>query len=484
MDSIVEVVLHHGRTNPDKLCLADDSHTVSYQEYCGLFGRMATVFKDLGVGSGVCVVVEAEQTIEYLATELAIQLAGGIFVPVEHNCAAEKIRDFAQRVRAAFIVSSQGIENSISLMEICARAENAAVFCPQSLPKKEDVGEILFSTGTTGREKGIVLTHDNDIALAENAISGVKLKEDNVELILAPFNHSHGLRRYYANMLYGATVVMQSSVMNMKRMFEHFEQYHVNAIDLVPAGLHVLLELSGERLGDYDEQLRYIQFGSAPLRKEDKEKLKRLLPHVKMYNIYGSTESGITLVYEFNQKAEKVNCIGRPACNAELLVVNEEKAPIVSSADNPGFLAFRGRMNMKGYWDDEEETNKAMTEGVVYSNDMGYLDGDGDVILLGRQGDVMNVGGKKVSPMEIENVVNSLEGVADCGCVSIEDKSYGEVPKLFVQMKAGYSFDGRKIRKELMSKLEPYKIPHFIVEIAKIPRTYKGSLQRGKLREM
>lgn len=141
-------------------------------------------------------------------------------------------------------------------------------------------------------------------------------------------------------------------------------------------------------------------------------------------------------------------------------------------------------MNMLGYWKDDVETAKAMADGVVYSNDIAYFDEDGDIILLGRKGDVMNVGGKKVSPLEIENAVNKISGVADSGCIAVKDKNYGEVPWLFVEMLPGAGFDAKIIRDALFTALEPYKVPQCIVQIDRIPRTYKGSLQRAKLREM
>lgn len=488
MRSIVEAVFHYAEVQPDRLCLADDTHAVDYQTYRKKICQFATFFQSLEISAGDNVVIEASQRIEYLAIELALQLIGAVFVPLEHNCAEEKIKSFANRAEAVLLVTNRliHVEGLPSMLfdDVCRKAEVLESFTPKEFPEGDTVCEILFSTGTTGLEKGVVLTHDNDVALAENAIYGVDLKSDNVELIFSPFNHSHGLRRYYANMLKGAAVIMQQSAMDMKRMYTHMEQYHVNAMDIVPSALRVILQLSGDMLGNYNEQLRYVQLGAAPMRKEDREKLKRLLPNVRLFDLYGSTESGITCVYEFNCGEEKVNCIGHPTKNTEIFIVDENRKPIKSSAENPGLLASRGRMNMLGYWKDDVETAKAMADGVVYSNDIAYFDEDGDIILLGRKGDVMNVGGKKVSPLEIENAVNKISGVADSGCIAVKDKNYGEVPWLFVEMLPGAGFDAKIIRDALFTALEPYKVPQCIVQIDRIPRTYKGSLQRAKLREM
>ena len=485
-DSIVEAVFHYASVKPDQLCLADDTSQVSYREYADLILGYASCFSEMGFGRSDKIVVEACQSIDYLAIQLALQLIGAVFVPVEHNCAATKIASFAERVDAAAVITCR--ENDFSparslVFEQLSRLCSAApVFELASFPARGDVCEILFSTGTTGREKGIVLTHGNNIALAENVISGVEMEKDNIEVIPSPLNHSHGLRRYYANMYNGSAVLLLGNIMNIPRFFELLDSFHANSMDLVPAALAILLKLTKDALARYRGQIRYIQFGAAPMMKADQDRICALLPDTRLYNFYGSTESGCICIFNFNRPDEKKNCIGKPTCNADIVIVDDERLPIRSSADNPGLLSSRGSMNMLGYWKDKDETEKVLSDGVVYSNDIAYFDEDGDIILLGRKGDVINVGGKKVSPEEIENVVKMLPAVADCGVVPVSDPFKGSVPKPFVQIKSGSAFDPIAIRSFLAGQLEPFKIPDIIVEIEKIPRSFNGKLLRKELK--
>ena len=485
-NSIVEAVFHYAETQPEKLCLADDTSSVTYAEYAGKIRKYAGAFKAAGIKADDKIVVEASQTIEYLAMQLAMQVIGAVFVPVEHNCAPEKIRNFINRSGAKAVITIKENEYSAdcvfayaSLMDTC---ETAVEFIPETLPEKDSISEILFSTGTTGKEKGIVISHGNNIALAQNVMYGVEMEKDNVEMIPSPMNHSHGLRRYYANMYNGCTVVLLGSVMNARLFFSNIEKYGVNAIDLVPSALSVLLKLSKDKFGDYADRIRYIQFGAAPMMEADQNKICSLLPKTRLYNFYGSTESGCICIYNFNQPDSKKNCIGKPAHNARLVVVDDDRNEIVSDKDNTGLLASYGGMNMSGYWQDEEETAKVLINGAVYSNDVAYYDEDGDIILLGRKGDVINVAGNKVSPEEIENVVKKFEGVTDCGVIPVADRMKGHVPKLFVEMSAGCAFDRVAIRNFIMANLEPYKVPVYIVEIDKIPRSYNGKLLRKELK--
>lgn len=484
-DSIVEAVFYHSQNTPDKFALADDNVAVSYREYAEMIGKYARVFKDMGIESGDRVVVEASQTVQYLALELALQLISAVFVPVEHNCAVEKIKSFTESSGAKVVITVKPGEyptdKAFTYVELTELYNNVEAFTAEKMPEACAMSEILFSTGTTGKEKGIMLSHANDIALSENVIYGVEMENDNVEMIPSPMNHSHGLRRYYANMYKGASVVLLGSIMNMKKFFSNIEEYGVNSMDLVPSALSVLLKLSKDRLAQYADTLRYIQFGAAPMMKADQDKICSLLPKTRLYNFYGSTESGCICIHDFNRN-KKERCIGKPAHNARIFIVDDERREIVSSKERTGLLASFGGMNMLGYWNDAEETEKVLADGVVYSNDEAYFDEDGEIILLGRKGDVINVAGNKVSPEEIENLVKTFPEIADCGVVPVPDAIKGHVPKLFVELKVGHTLDATSVHTRIAEKLEPYKIPAYIEQISKIPRSYNGKLLRKELK--
>ena len=487
-NSVVEAIFHHASTQPDKLCLADDAGKVTYREYADAIARCAACLVRAGIKPGDKVVVEACQTIDYLALQQALQLIGGVFVPVEHNSTASRLESFATLSGAVGIVAcaEQGAQIAFKatfdqLAKACADTEPMV---PAAFPEKETVCEILFSTGTTGKEKGIVLTHGNNIALAENVMGGVEMLPDNVELIPSPLNHSHGLRRYYANMVNGSSVVLLGSVMNMRKFIADLDEYGVNSIDMVPSALSVALKLSKDRLSDYRDQLRYIQFGAAPMPEADRLRICELLPKTRLYNFYGSTESGCTAIYNFNRPDAKPGCIGRPALNADIFFVDEDRHRVYTREGRTGLLACAGAMNMKGYWKDEAETASAMADGVVYSNDEAYMDADGDIILLGRRGDVINVGGNKVSPEEIENAARQFPGVADCAAIPVPDPYKGSVPKLFIQVRTGGKVDPVALRGFLLERLEGYKVPAIIETIDAIPRSFNGKLLRKALKEL
>lgn len=490
--SIPEAILKHALNTPEKMCLADDYRSVTYLEYSEQILKGASCLSFMGVKKNSKIIVESSQSIDYLAMQASIQLLGAIFIPVPQNISTEKLQYFFDKVKPDFVFISNSNENPFNnklffISDFVKNLHSFSLFNISVYPKSFDISEILFTTGTTGLEKGIVISYDSNVALAENVIFGSNLLSDNVEFILAPFNHSHGLRRYYANMYKGASVVMQSNVAFVKNIFEKMDAYNVNSMDMVPSALSIILKLSGDELSKYSEKLRYLQFGSAPILDVDKDKLRSLLPRTKLLNMYGSTESGISCVSDFSIDLKK-GSIGKPTINSNILIVDENNKIINSSYITPGRLACRSRANMMYYYgEDLNSIKNVLDDGIVYSNDIAYYDDDGDIILLGRQGDIISVGGYKFSPEDVESIALTFLGIDDCACVPIKDHTKGNIPKLYIQISQNINkdnFDLKGLKIHLAENLEHYKLPQIYEFIDKIPRTYKGSLQRNLLKDI
>ncbi len=489
--SVVQAIFAHAKKDPSKLCVADDVKALSYDEYVKKILKISNYLKSLNVKKGDKILVEASQTVDFLALETAVHLLGAIFVPFIANCHIQKIISFIKKVTPSLVILNR-FDNerqdcitvsSLTINSVIENADNYECLTNFSFPQEHDVSEILFTTGSTGDEKGIMISFANNVAIAENVIHGVLLKNDNVEFILSPFNHSHGLRRYYANMLQGASVIMQNSVVYIKNIFDKSEKYHVNSMDMVPSALTLFLKLSKDHLAKYQNSMRYIQLGAAPILEGNKEKLRKLLPKTKLYNMYGSTESGVSCVYEFSSDT-KANCIGQPAYNSIIFVVDDQRREIKSSREHPGYLACKSKANMLSYYGtNTQSVTDVLQNGIVYSNDIVYFDDDGALILLGRRGSIINIGGHKVSPLEIESVAVTYEGINDCACIPVNDEELGQVPKLFIQLNSNKeAFNEEDLRKYLSCHIAYFMMPKFIEIIDKIPRTNKGSLKRELLK--
>ncbi|MGN0038351.1 MAG: class I adenylate-forming enzyme family protein [Coriobacteriales bacterium] len=484
MNSMVEVLAGHAAAQPQALFCADPQASYTYAQGWSWARRIASALLERGLKAGDYLVVECTQDTRFLLLDMGAELAGVVFVPFERRAAQARVDDICAEVEPALVVLDSEYNTSapaVGFDELLAQAQGA----PEAelpFPAADDLAEILYTTGTTGKSKGIECTHRNNIALAENIMYAVQMRPGSVELLPLPINHSHGIRCCYANLLNGGAVVIVDGVMRVAEIFQLLQDYTVRAMDLSPTAAQVLMRLTRGKLADFNEQLDYIQIGSSALPEETKELLQESFPDVRLYNFYGSTESGRTCALDFNAERGRKNCIGKPTKNSTFIIVDQDRKPIESSADNTGLVATAGPMNMRGYFKQPELTAAAMENGFVYTKDLGYIDEDGYVYVLGRADDIINFKGIKIAPEEIEETARSYRKVVDCACVPLADKDAGQVPKLFISVKNPERFDRKEFYAFLVESLDKNKVPKEIEIIDEIPRSANGKLQRAKLR--
>ncbi|MBP5608424.1 MAG: acyl--CoA ligase [Lachnospiraceae bacterium] len=485
MKTILEYIAEYAAdaSRADKPALVDVNECLSYSCLFGRIQEYAAKLSRNGVKKGDYVLIRCTQDAACLTAVFAVQYAGAVIVPLEKDAGSVRISEIIADTHAVLYIDNRETDIELKQLMMPGAEDDAAFDLSNAVfPDPEDVSEVLFSTGTTGRSKGIVITHANNIALAENITEGVKMRRDNVELIPMPLSHSHGYRRSLADLYYGNTVIIIGGVMVVNTMFKMMDEYRVTAIDLAPALLSIIFKLSKDRLGDYRDRLDYIQLGSAPLVEEDKQRLRRLLPHTRLYNFYGSTEAGCSCILDFQDDVIRPHCIGKATKNARFIFTDENRNRVEADEEHPAFLATGGAQNMREYFHEPELTAQTMKDGYIYTNDLGYIDHEGYIYCLGRQDDVINFAGVKISPDEIEQEAVKFEGVKDAACVPVADKTYGQVPKLFVSLKEGCEdFSEKDCLESLKGRLDANKVPKYIVVIDEIPRTGNGKIQRKKL---
>lgn len=483
--SVIEAIFHHAEHTPQALCVADAQNAYTYSQMKNAAIVAALQMEALGVGAGDCVVVECSQNAAYCVCQQAIALLGAVFVPFDKKFSAERLEEMIEETNAKCLAGTNEKRSSLPFLPLqkIVPVDEAPAW-DRPLPTADQRSELLYSTGTTGKSKGIDLTHGNNVAIAQNVADGVEMPQGNVELIPVAMSHSHGLRTLYANLVRGNAVVIAGGVTFLGPLFKLMDRYNVNAMDLVPSAWRVIRDMGGEKLKEYQDKIGYVELGSAPLTEEDKISLRQLLPKSRLYNFYGSTESGRTCTYNFAKHVGLSACIGKPVCNATVLVVDRDRKVMEhSSREQTGFLAFSGPMNMTGYWKNQELTDSIMENGIIYTKDVGYVDEEGWVYMLGREDDVINYGGVKISPEEIEDAAGMCPGVADCCCVGKPDPVSGQAPWLYVQAAEGVELTAAEVGAFLLKNIDRDKLPKQVVVIDQIPRTFNGKLLRRELRD-
>ena len=172
--------------------------------------------------------------------------------------------------------------------------------------------------------------------------------------------------------------------------------------------------------------------------------------------------------------------MGKANPGVDIFIVDEDYKPMEATKENPGIIAIRSNTVTAGYWNEPEMTANTIRDGVIYMTDLGYLE-NGYLYLVGRRDDVINVGGLKVAPTEVEDVALRHPSVNECVCVPFDDKVFGRVVKMYVCLNEGYTLDTEALVAHLQERLEAYKIPKYMEAIDEIPHTYNGKIDRKKL---
>lgn len=433
--TLEESIRYHAQNTPDKCAVVCAGDQISYSGlWNSLVGRASELEKN-GLRPNRPYVFRATQDIDFIITYCAVHYMGAIAVPLENKVPQEVFQSIKSEV--------------------------------ESCDFSDDIVDILYTTGTTGKSKGVMLSETALVSCADNFIADLHFTPELLFIISGPLNHIASLFKMHPVLTVGGTVCVLDGLKDMNAFFDVFDlPYTKFATFLVPASIRMIMQFSYEKLCSLADKIDFIETGAAPITKYDMEQLSKALPHSRLYNTLGGTEIGAVCTYNFNDGKYMEGCIGRPMKNSTVEVTSE------------GNIIVSGLTIMSGYVADKENTDKVLKDGKIYSADLGYVDEDGLIHLKGRQGDVINVGGFKVDPVEVENAVVSYEGIKDCICIADTHPVIGTVLKLLVVLKDGTPFDKHSIARHLKGKLEPHKIPTYYEAVEAIQRTYNGKLDR------
>ena len=440
----LEDYLHqNARCYPDKVAVVCGDATLTYAQ---LWQEVARRAQDFHPHEVVC--FRSSQDIDFLVTYMAVHLAGGVAAPLEHGMPDALFERISSAVAHSFTLHS-------------------------SLP----IADILYTTGTTGQSKGVMVSHRALIADAENLIAGQGFSHDLVFIINGPLNHIGSLSKIWPCIILGATILIIEGMKDLNAFFRALDTPPSSfllppssklkfATFFVPATIRMILQFAPDRLASYAHKLDFIESGAAPLPQTDMQRLCELLPHTRLYNTYASTETGIIATYNYNDGRCMANCLGRPMPHSKILITPD------------GLIACQGDTLMCGYVGDPELTATVLRDDTVFTSDVGILDEEGMLHLSGRASDVINVGGFKVSPIEVEEAAMASPMVSDCICISASHPVTGRALKLLVVTPPGQKLDKRTLARYLADRLEPYKVPMLYEQVDTIARTYNGKLDR------
>ncbi|MDV0443064.1 class I adenylate-forming enzyme family protein [Methanorbis rubei] len=462
-------------------------------EVLGISSEIARTLKSFGVAKGDRVLLYLNSSPEYLFSYLAVWRVGAVAVPTNRVYTATELSYMIKDAGAnVFITDPEGTAIAKDLGVIVFVPENIEFYrtAPILLPEpteSDDLCQLQYTSGTTGKPKGAMLTHGNWLTAVHNECDVLTLKQDDVYLGIYPMGHV-GLSWGVAAMRAGALYIMMERY-DPDTYLSLCKIHHVTVLSGMPPVIHFL---EGAPAGT-EEMLattREIISGGGPLHHETWKNFHYRY-NIPVINAYGLSETvvigtGTVIRPEDYASADRFQSVGHPVCFSEVKIVDEADASKVMPPETPGEIALRGPAVAKGYWGLPEETARAfLPDGWFLTGDIGYLDKDQRLCLTDRKKDMIVMSGWKIYPTEVEETLLQYQEVAEIAVFGIPHPHRGEVPAAAVVWRAGRDGSGNEAGLLAFAKehLAGYKVPRKIYTVDALPRVNGWKLLRRELRE-
>lgn len=478
----------------------------TYQEFNAAVNRAASSLSERGVAKGDRIVLLSHNCREFVLLYFALAKLGAISVPINFMLNAED---------AAFILGHSGatglvVEDSLAPLAIDAvqragiqdgvrgvielgggplpsgwEGVNAWVTDgqdqePDVLVADDDPLQLMYTSGTESRPKGVTLTSRSLIAQYVTAIVDGGMTEDDIEIHALPFYHCAQLHCFFTPDMYlGATSIILPRP-DPTAMLEAIERYRVTKLFCPPTvwiSLLRSLDLGRRDLGS----LKKGYYGASPMPVEVLKEISERLPDVKLWNFYGQTEMApVATILKPHEQVAKLGSAGKSGINVETSVVDDDDQPLPPG--EVGEIVHRSPHAMLGYWNDPEKTAEVFRNGWFHSGDLGVMDADGYLAVVDRKKDMIKTGGENVASREVEEVIFEHPAVAEVAVFGVPHPRWIEAVTAVIVPRSGTSVESAEIVDLARQRLAGYKVPKYVVTADSLPKNPSGKIVKRELR--
>jgi long-chain acyl-CoA synthetase len=350
----------------------------------------------------------------------------------------------------------------------------------QSAPDTSDGALLLYTSGTTGNPKGVLLTHANVVAGATLTAKGFELSPRDRTMCVMPIFHTNGLMFSHMPHLLSKSSIVLHSRFSASSFWEQCRDYKATSSSASPTILSLLLEHEASAPPASDIHLDFIKVASAPTSKELAERFEKRFGSGLLLETFGLTETTAINAMNPLRGKRKVCSIGQALGDQEIKIIDSTGHEI--GPNLPGEMLIRGPTVMTGYFKDPDNTRHVLKDGWLYSGDIAYKDTEGYVFIVGRKKEMIIRGGENISPLEIESVALQFPGVGEAAATGIPDGIWGEVVALAIVETS--PVDRAALDTFLVSHLSDFRLPKRILTLDALPRNALGKIKRGELREL
>lgn len=503
---LVDLLRESARRFADREAIRHRGTATTYRELWRSVLAVSRALRVHGLGQGERVALLIDNSPEYVAAYYAVLHAGGVVVGLNTALrGAELARQIRSCGAAALIAAPDhpdlasvvGAGNTIRMVSCTAsqadRAAPPGAHAWGDWASATDASDdspaidashpaaIIYTSGTTGDPRGVTLSHCNLVANTQSILGYLGLTAADRIVNVLPFYYSYGNSVLHTHLAVGGSIVLENSLTYPHLVVQTMAQESATGFSGVPSTFALLLQRV--TLADYDlASLRYLTQAGGAMAPALTQRLRAALPRARLFVMYGQTEATARISYlppeRLNDKMGTVG-IGIPGVTIEVRDEADARVP----AGTAGEVCVRGDNVMLGYWENPQATARVLRDGWLHTGDIGRMDAEGYLSLVGRSSDMIKTGAHRVSPLEIEEVLLELDGISECAALGIADEILGEVIKVFIVPRAGAALDARAVQAHCRARLAAYKVPKEVTFVTGLPRTASGKVKRFMLKE-
>ena len=448
-----------------------NKETISYKELYRNSIKIAS-YLNQEIGKDKNIVLIGQNSVFFITAYLGILKSGNVCVPLDFSIEQENLNFISNLTESKMIFCDGKTKKKLGLSDFASMVDDDGlqnIIEGQNIIdfernfKNQNLAEIIFTSGSTGKPKGVMMSHNNIISNTDSIIDYLKLSSKDIITVVLPFYYCYGLSLLHTHLKVGGSIVLNNSFMFLGTVIEDIKKYKCTGFAGVPSHFQMLLKKSKTFKTTNFPDLRYVTQAGGKLHDVFIQEFVETFPKIDFFVMYGQTEATARLSYlSPNLVMEKLGSIGKSIPKVVLKVIGTNGIEVDRGIE--GELIAKGENIMLGYYKDFTGTNNAIKNGWLYTGDIAKVDRDGFIYLVARKKEIIKVGGKRVSPKEIEQVVLSAPHVIDCTIEGVYDEVLGESIKATVVIEKGNDKDKLRgiILKKCKEKLSLFKIPQII----------------------
>jgi len=483
--SLVSALYENVCEYPDNIAIADFSDSLSYKQLWKKIVSLSYSLSNLGVSRSDRVIFVVPNSIDFVSLHFAILLNGSISVPIDTGISIENLKEIIDQVKPGqIIIADNLVERFASIQNECTLFSSLkeTILSPKHQREEKnidnfkhisglDLAVILYTSGSTGKPKGVMLSHMNTLLTIRNIIRFCDYSPKSFEVITLPLSHSFGLGQVYSNLFSGGGAYVEQGMLRFKRIINAIKEFKASGFPTTPAGVDLILSNYSELFKTHSNSLKQMVVNSAPLMPNQTKSLTKLLPNIEIFVYYGLTEASRASFASLSFMGEDYfTTVGKPMKDMNIFLSEDDSEIIIT-----------GPSVSSGYWPDEKFPISEDGYPLLKTGDIGQFDNEGNLYIVGRIKDQINIGGYKVDPLEVENVIKSFSEVENVGVFGSSQDSSNEKIICYIQLKKGLSIDANKVEEYCRGKIEYYKIPQEFLFVEMLPLGLNGKLDRKKL---